>query len=127
MFKLTVYYDSWCPFCQKISKGIKKFDWFDLIELRSIREMQNNEISIPFNELEKEMHCSNPKTHKITKGIDAIASLCARLPLFMILWIPLKLSSLCGFGKVIYRYIARNRKIVPVGHCNVHSCDRKIL
>lgn len=120
--KIIVFYDSWCPVCTKVKHNIEKLDWFHLIEIRSIRNNNIKEIDIPLEQLEKEMYCLNIKNGKITKGIDAIASIIARLPLVMIFWIPLKLSSLLRIGHVIYNYIAQTRKIIPVNNCEDESC-----
>ncbi|MFS8540784.1 MAG: DUF393 domain-containing protein [Tissierellales bacterium] len=123
MSKILVLYDSWCPICVRIKENIHKLDWFNLIELKSIRE--ENNLNIPIADLEKEVYCINLKTGKITKGIDAIASISARLPLMMLFWLPLKLSSYFVFGHKLYNYIAKNRIIIPVNSCNGDNCNIK--
>ncbi len=122
MSKLIVFYDSWCPVCIWAGKLIKKFDWLALIELQSIRDIKSGRVNIPVHELQKEMHCLHLRTGKVKKGIDAVAAVCARLPLFSILWLPIKVSGVLGFGKWIYRYVAENRKIIPTGKCTSDTC-----
>ncbi|MBB3908745.1 MULTISPECIES: thiol-disulfide oxidoreductase DCC family protein [Anoxybacillaceae] len=123
MSKILVLYDSWCPICMRVKENIHKLDWFNLIELKSIRE--ENNLNIPITDLEKEMYCINVETGKITKGIDAIASISARLPLMMLFWLPLKLSSYFVFGHKLYNYIAKTRRIIPVNNCDGDTCNIK--
>lgn len=123
--KIVVFYDSWCPICKNVKINIGRFDCLHLIELQSIRENLEGTINVPLEKLEKEMYCLNKKNNHITVGIEAIASITARLPLFMILWLPIKLSSLLGIGSCIYKYIARTRKIIPVNNCDSSSCVYK--
>lgn len=121
---INVYYDSWCPMCTKVSENIKKLDKFNLITLNSIRDKDVlQSVNIPMHDLEKQMHAIRKHDGKVFVGIDAIASITARIPLWMLIWLPLKLSSLLGFGHFLYNYIAKNRKIVPVGHCENNQCD----
>lgn len=123
--KLIVLYDSWCPLCQAVKKNIHRLDWFKLIEFKTIRA-EDTWSEIPLEKLVKEMHCMNQKSGKVTVGIDAIASICARIPVLAFLWLPVKLSSMVGIGHVVYNYIAKTRKIVPVGHCDLNGvCERE--
>lgn len=126
MSKIVVFFDSWCPVCTKIERNIKRLDTFRLIEFKSIRN-SDLDIGVPKEDLEKEMHCLDKRTGTITVGIDAIASITARVPLLMILWFPIKLSSKLGFGHKMYHYIASTRTITPVNNCTDDSCQiRKV-
>lgn len=91
MSKIIVLYDSWCPLCVSMKENIQRLNWLRLIEFQTIRD-DSRIINIPIQKLEKEMHCININNGKIATGIDAIASIIARIPLLTIFYIPIKLS-----------------------------------
>mgnify|MGYP000943722832 CR=1 FL=1 len=124
MSKIIVLYDSWCPLCVSMKENIQRLNWLRLIEFQTIRD-DSRIINIPIQKLEKEMHCIKINNGKIATGIDAIASIIARIPLLTIFYIPIKLSSYFGFGHYVYNYIASTRKIVPIGNCSEETCDIK--
>ncbi|WP_273128024.1 thiol-disulfide oxidoreductase DCC family protein [Bacillus weihaiensis] len=115
MNKLLVFYDSWCPLCVGVKENIQKFDWFKNVSFISIRDSLDIDISV--EKLSKEMHAIN-KNGNVFVGIDAIAEISFRIPIYFPIWLPLKIISKFKFGHKIYKYIANNRKIVPVNHCN---------
>lgn len=124
LLRILVFYDSWCPICIKVRNNIEKLDWLHLIKLQSIRDNLNEyEISVAKEELEKKMYCLNLDSGRLTSGIDAIASIVGRLPLLMVLWPLLKLSSIIGVGHWVYDRIARSRTIIPVNNCSNDVCN----
>lgn len=123
--KLTIFYDAWCPLCVKTKSNIKKLDWFNNIEFTSIRSETVINIDIPINQLETSMHAIINKNNKIVSGIDAFTEITLRIPLLLIFWPLLKVSSIIGIGHKIYAFIAKNRIIIPVGKCTEESCRIK--
>ncbi|HFU7090021.1 TPA: thiol-disulfide oxidoreductase DCC family protein [Bacillus cereus] len=122
---IIVFYDSWCPICTKVKNNIEKLDWFNQIQLISIRSENINHIEIPLKELEKSMHCKFSTNNRTVSGIEAIAAIVIRLPLLAPLWPIIKLSSLLGIGQWLYNRIATTRKIIPVNNCEGSSCKIK--
>ncbi|MBP3972890.1 hypothetical protein KAF80_28885, partial [Bacillus sp. WL1] len=57
--------------------------------------------------------------------IDAFTEITLQIPLLLIFWPLLKVSSIIGIGHKIYAFIAKNRFIIPVGKCTEESCRIK--
>lgn len=121
MFKakltIDVYYDSWCPMCTSIKTKIDYLDWFHLINFVTFR---NNNINIDICEdvLEERMHAKINRSGKILTDVDAFSSIAIRIPLLIPMYFVFKISIILGFGTKLYNFIAKNRRIVPVGHCD---------
>ncbi|WJQ12949.1 DUF393 domain-containing protein [Geobacillus stearothermophilus] len=116
MFKIDVYYDSWCPMCTSIKKKIEYLDWFRLVNFISFRD-GDLKIDIDKSNLEERMHAKIFRNGKIVTDVDAFSAIAIRVPLLVPMYFVLRLSSILGFGKQLYDHIAKKRKIVPVGHC----------
>ncbi|MBP3039293.1 DUF393 domain-containing protein [Bacillaceae bacterium Marseille-Q3522] len=115
MKDIIVYYDDWCPLCISIKKKIEKLDWFHLVKCCGIRE---EDIEIPLSQLVQRLHVKIVKKNKVVSGMSALIAISWRLPLTVPFWPILKLVKAIGIGDYIYNYIARKRKIVPVGKCD---------
>ncbi|MCY9456844.1 DCC1-like thiol-disulfide oxidoreductase family protein, partial [Bacillus inaquosorum] len=120
-FKITVFYDGWCPFCINSVNRLKRMDYFGLLDCLSFREEGvRDEYKLDLNKLEKRMHSKSSKS-SVKEGIFAFIQIATRLlPLWPILPV-LYLGKLFGLGQRVYDYIASNRSIVPAGKCN-HDC-----
>ncbi|WP_312755488.1 DCC1-like thiol-disulfide oxidoreductase family protein [Rummeliibacillus suwonensis] len=122
-FELTVFYDSWCPKCTAIKNKVETLDWLKLITMKSFREESNiKNLKIDHFLLEKEMYAQVAYNNSLVSGIEAFASMSIRIPLLMVLWIPLKVGSLIKIGQYLYNYFAQRRKIIPVGQCESNIC-----
>lgn len=120
--KMTVLYDNWCPLCIQVKNNIEKLDWFNLIHLKGFRGLEKD-LKIPKSDLEEKMHVIL-FNNKIVSGYEAFVSISLRIPLLSFFWPLLKFFGLIGIGSKIYNIIAKNRKIIPTGHCNNEdSCD----
>lgn len=117
-FKITVFYDGWCPFCINSVNRLKRMDYFGLIDCLSFREEGvRDEYKLDLNKLEKRMHSKSSKS-PVKEGIFAFIQIATRLlPLWPILPV-LYLGKVFGLGQRVYDYIASNRSIVPAGKCN---------
>lgn len=98
-----------------LRKTYKNLIGLKMYHLFQLRDPLDLDISI--EKLSKQMHSIN-KHGKVFVGIDAITEISFRIPIYFPIWLPLKVISKFEFGHKIYRYIANNRKIVPVNHCN---------
>ncbi|UFT99132.1 DUF393 domain-containing protein [Radiobacillus kanasensis] len=124
-FKISVYYDNWCPLCINVKEKIEKLDWLNLVEMVGIRGNNiESKIQVPEDNLLMSMHSRVHRNYRVVSGIDTFVSLSWRLPIFLPIWPLLKLSSILGFGGSIYQYVANKRSIVPLGKCD-ESCKKK--
>lgn len=110
--------------CTTITQKWSYMDVFQIIKFKSFRQEENiKDIDIPVNKLEVEMYCKNIKKQKFYKGIHAIYQICLRIPLLWFFVPFLYISILLGIGDRIYKYIAKKRKIVPIGQCTENTCS----
>jgi len=120
MKKIIVIYDNWCPNCTKFIKTVKNLDWFNLIDCKQLRNKKDTE---QFKNLNLEL--ANIQMASYTNdwnfGFNSIFNILVRLPLFWIFIPILFLLKISGFGQLIYKELAINRKIIPL-HCNENSC-----
>ncbi|WP_048600386.1 thiol-disulfide oxidoreductase DCC family protein [Rubeoparvulum massiliense] len=121
-FKLEVYYDGWCPMCTAIRQRLEKMDRLRLLTWVSIRDQAAvQRIPIPFAALETRMYTKKVRNNTYVSDIRAIAAIVARIPLLWLFWPFLKLAQFTGLGSYVYHYVAKKRRIVPVGACD-ESC-----
>lgn len=116
-FKMIVFYDNWCPMCQRIKNNIEKLDWLNLVILVDFRGREK-EVGISRKKLEREMHAIILHNNNVVSGFDAFVALSLRTPLLSFLWPLLMLLNVGGIGPKLYNMIAKRRNIVPIGHCN---------
>ncbi len=121
--KLYVFHDGWCPMCRKSAIRIKRLNWLGLVKFYSFRDP---EIMLKYKlrtkNPEKEIVGLNYRTGNYYQGIDTILQIIYRIPLLWFL-IPILLVIIkLGYGDKWYKYIANNRKIVPVGQCDQKGC-----
>lgn len=119
-FRLIVFYDNWCPMCRSIMRITRRIDYFGLLIYIGFRD---SEVIKRYNlnpqEVEKKMHSIKATGSSTMKsGIHSVVQICSRLvPLWII--VPfLYISSKVGIGSLVYNYIASNRKLLPVNHCD---------
>jgi len=114
---MIVYYDSFCKLCTNSSTIWKKLDWRNKLTFHSFRDLDNYPV-----EMEKSLHIQKGK--KWYKGYSAIIQIAKTLPLLWVFLPFLYLFKLIGIGDMVYKVIAKNRKLVPVNQCkNKDSCQ----
>ncbi|MCY8797227.1 DCC1-like thiol-disulfide oxidoreductase family protein [Bacillus inaquosorum] len=121
-WKMTVYYDAWCPLCIKTKKRIERADWLNLIVFESFRDKTssiNDEVVI--EELEKRMH-GRTLEKGIVSGADTFIEISKRIIPLWVLYMILLLAKLFHVSDRIYDLIASKRKIIPYGQCNHGAC-----
>jgi predicted DCC family thiol-disulfide oxidoreductase YuxK len=123
MKKLIVFYDGWCPLCQKAKKSIESADKRKRIVLLSFRDPEvQDHFEIDLEKADKRIFSINEINSKSYYGIHTIVQIAKRIPKFRIAVPFLYISILLGFGQKVYDYIASKRNIVPVGQCDEHGC-----
>lgn len=131
--EILVFYDNWCPLCSRTVRFYECLDWFGRIVFLSCRDesiLQKYNIdqekairrmtAIRF----KKKQSKSIKRSCVTyyEGIDTIILMSAQIP---ILWPFVPLLSLfrkIGMGVSVYDWIARQRKIIPIGQCETEVC-----
>ncbi|WP_267406677.1 MULTISPECIES: DCC1-like thiol-disulfide oxidoreductase family protein [unclassified Chryseobacterium] len=119
MKKLIVYYDGWCPRCTKFMKTVKKIDWLQLTDFRSLRERDPSMKGIDYALAEKQMATYDKNW---VYGYESIFKILIRLPLLWLFVPVLWLMHITKIGQAIYIQLAVNRKIIPL-HCDNDVCN----
>jgi predicted DCC family thiol-disulfide oxidoreductase YuxK len=123
MKKLIVFYDGWCPLCQKAKKSIESADKRKRITLLSFREPKVlDQYELDQEEAAKRIFSINELNGKSYYGIHTIIQIAKRIAKFRIAVPFLYISILLGFGQKVYDYIASKRSIIPVGQCDENGC-----
>ena len=122
--QLLVFYDSWCPLCTRAMHAIRKHDRHKTITFISFREDEvMNQYQLWDKDVEQRIYAVSTKDQQSFSGIDTIyqISKCVR---FYRAFAPfIYLSIKIGLGERLYHYIAKKRKIVPVGQCEGARCS----
>jgi predicted DCC family thiol-disulfide oxidoreductase YuxK len=122
MKTIIIFYDNYCSKCTRFVKIIKKFDWFNLIiakELRNsyhIREFKNIDIKMSKGKMAS---CIDNKWYY---GYNSIFFIFSRLPIFWIIMPLLYILKITKFGKLFYNELAIKRKIIPL-NCEENNCS----
>lgn len=121
---IIVLYDSWCPLCKKSKFYLEKIDWLNKLVFQSIRDSANlQKYQIDMEVAEQRMHTFDSGKNRLEEGMYSIVRISKAIPLLW-LFLPLfQLSLLCGVGQKLYDFIAKRRRILPVGHCIDHPCE----
>lgn len=122
-YKMIVFYDGWCPLCQKTKVQIKKYDLFNIVEFQSFR---NTDVLHKYNlnsELAARRMHSKTLNNKVVSGIDSFIDMSKRIPVAWPFVPILILGKWLKIGNLIYNYVADNRKIIPVNQCNDNLCN----
>ncbi|HET7657301.1 MAG TPA: DUF393 domain-containing protein [Bacillales bacterium] len=121
--ELLVFYDGYCPLCRNSKKAIEKTDWFNKISFLSFREPGVIDHYHLNEKRPEERICSIRLRDEATfEGIETILQIAVRLPLYWIFVPFLYMAIGFGLGQPAYDFIAKRRKIVPVGQCDENGC-----
>ncbi|MFD3450154.1 thiol-disulfide oxidoreductase DCC family protein [Microbacteriaceae bacterium 4G12] len=124
---MIVFYDSWCPLCTALARKIKQVDRRQRTVCVSFRDddvVNQYELSASFiKKMEQRLYVYDSKQKHWYDGIHALCALAARVPLYWGLVPLLQVSIWLGFGERVYDFVAKRRKIVPVGHCQDGVCQ----
>ncbi|WP_369899888.1 thiol-disulfide oxidoreductase DCC family protein [Bacillus manliponensis] len=122
---MIVFYDSWCPMCTAVAERTKGLDKKGEVKFLSFRDQKVIEEYELSEEKQKKMeqHLYIYKDGRSYKGIESVYVLAKAIPSYWAMVPFIKLSIVLGFGHKLYDYIAKNRKIVPTGHCKDGVCE----
>lgn len=124
MNKLIVFYDNWCPKCNRFKNLIKKLDLLNLIFFEELRNNIENE---SYKYIDKSLALQEMASYNKGNwnyGFSSIFLILLRIPLFW-LTIPLfYILKLTGLGQFLYKQLSINRKIIPL-HCDKKNCEMK--
>lgn len=120
---LLVFYDGYCPLCTGSKKAIEKADWLGKIEFISFRESGIIEkYELQDKKPEERIYSIRLRDGQTYEGIHTILQIAVRAPLYWIFVPFLYFAIKTGLGQPTYDFIAKRRKIVPVGQCNDQGC-----
>ncbi|MGG3843926.1 thiol-disulfide oxidoreductase DCC family protein, partial [Anoxybacillus kestanbolensis] len=78
---ITIYYDGYCAFCNKIVSKWKEKDHYEKLIFKSFREESvQAEIAVSLIDLDKEIHAKNNDNNKMYKGIYVVTEVSKRIP-----------------------------------------------
>lgn len=125
-YSTIVYYDGFCPICQRTSRAIKRLDLGGRVAVISFRhESSYKSYGIELESLENEMYVVRRKRNgpRVYSGFEAVRAVIRALPLLWLLLPFAWLMVVTGLGDTAYRWLAANRLIVPdARHCAGESC-----
>ncbi|MCT7904815.1 Protein of uncharacterised function, DUF393 [Candidatus Ornithobacterium hominis] len=122
MNKFIVFYDNWCPNCNRFKNFIKKVDSLNLIFFKELRNNIENET---YKDIDKTLAFQEMASYhkgKWNYGFSSIFLILLRIPLFWVTIPIFYILKLTGFGQYIYKQLAINRKIIPL-HCDKNNCE----
>ncbi|RYM06160.1 DUF393 domain-containing protein [Sporolactobacillus sp. THM7-7] len=124
MAKLIVFYDGSCRFCRYTMASLKKHDTRGRLKGLNFRDSQVMEhYHLQHQNVENRIYVLRTRTNQGFSGIRAVLEIVKQVPFYWI-WVPfIQFSILLGVGDACYDFIARRRRLIPVGRCQDNSCD----
>ncbi|MRG85323.1 thiol-disulfide oxidoreductase DCC family protein [Salinibacillus xinjiangensis] len=120
---LIVFYDGWCPLCQRAKQNIQKLDRRGQILFYSIREPTVfREYHLDGLHVEERIYSIRKRDGSSFSGIYTIVEIAKRIPRYRVFVPLLSMSIVLGFGQKVYDWIASKREIVPIGQCTEDGC-----
>lgn len=119
---MVLFFDGWCPICRAAKERLSRLDRGRRLQFRSLRDSAVvADSGISQEALASRLHIRTD-AGRIVSGFPALVAIAGALPPLWPLWPLLLTAQWLGVGSVAYDWIARNRKIVPVGSCEEGSC-----
>lgn len=120
---LYMFYDGWCPVCTRSADLVRRLDVLQRVTPVSFRDPGVIERhGLDLARLEQRMQCRDAATGTVSEGIDAVIAVARRVPALWPALPLLALSRSLGVGGRLYDFIARRRRILPLGHCGAPGC-----
>jgi predicted DCC family thiol-disulfide oxidoreductase YuxK len=110
---LTIFYDEGCPLCVRTKITITHFDWFGLIDFKSVQSsvLKHERLTgISESELLVNVYSIDNK-NKLRQGIKTYQKVFEKIPVFFPLAIVLKIPGISWVANRFYVYIASHRTL----------------
>ncbi|GGG26483.1 thioredoxin [Lysinibacillus alkalisoli] len=120
---LIVFYDSYCPLCTKTMEKWCAMDKQQLLIFDSFRnEHVLNTLPYSIEQLEKETYSKPVDASEYYKGVETFTEMNKRIPMLTLTTPVLIALNKVGLATIVYNFVAKRRKIVPVGQCADDQC-----
>ncbi len=113
---LTVFYDEYCPLCNRTRITVDHLDYLNKVEWKGI-ESANIE-GIERSDMYLTMHGVD-SAGKVVKGVDTYLKILKRIPLLWIFYVILSIPGIYHSAKWVYNKIAQGRY---TSHCTDETC-----
>jgi len=121
--QLLIFYDSWYPMCTHVMMVIKKNDRNGRLTFVTFRDpVIMEEYDLYSKKVEERLYSICRAEGKHFSGIASVYEIAKRVPAYWPLLPFLFVSMKVGIGDISYDFIAKRRKIIPVGHCEGEDC-----
>lgn len=119
---MVVYFDEWCPICRATRDRLARMDRGGRLRFRSARHPAvAAELGVSPEALASHMHVKTD-SGQVLSGFPAVVAIARVLPPLWPVWPFMVIAHWLGIGAVLYAWVARNRRIVPVGSCEDGAC-----
>lgn len=103
--------DGNCGFCRHSAGWLKALDWRDVVRIVPVEEPDM-----------KEMRVTRTSDGVTRGGFDGFRLVARGVPLLLPVWPLLYVPGVPSVGRVVYRWVARNRRHMP-GGCDAAACS----
>ncbi|HWH71558.1 MAG TPA: DUF393 domain-containing protein [Candidatus Sulfotelmatobacter sp.] len=119
---MVVYFDGWCPICRAARDRLAHLDRGRRLQFRSARDPAAiAETGLPAETLASSLHVRTADGRMVS-GFPALVAIARTLPPLWPVWPFMVIAGWLGIGARVYAWVARNRRIVPVGACEDGAC-----
>ncbi|GEM_PF-231363 len=126
-FRVQVFYDNGCPFCQRTLVRLQKLDWLGLLEPIPFRQPGVVEhYGLDETRIEARIQARSINDSEPAEGIGAFRLIASRLPALWPMWPFLYISEHLGIGQRLYDWVAARRQTIPVqctSSCGLESAE----
>lgn len=122
--RLMVFYDGNCPLCTESARVTTGLDWMHRLQFVSFRdEGVADAYGLEEVGVERRIYSVIPDTGRAFSGIHTVLQIFLRVPPYWVLVPFIWLSILCGLGQPVYDWIAKRRRVIPIGKCSNGACQ----
>ncbi|WP_067927054.1 thiol-disulfide oxidoreductase DCC family protein [Alicyclobacillus shizuokensis] len=120
---LIVFYDGWCELCRRAVRLTRRWDWLGRITFANLRDEEVvAAYGLDASRAAAAVHAYRTDRDKWYTGARAMLELAKRVPVYWPFALVLAIGIRLGVAAPLYAWVARNRRITPIGHCEVDTC-----
>ncbi|WP_067932575.1 thiol-disulfide oxidoreductase DCC family protein [Alicyclobacillus kakegawensis] len=120
---LIVFYDGWCELCRRTVRWTRRWDWLGRITFANLRDgAVVAAYGLDASRAAAAVHAYQPDRHQWYAGAQAMLELAKRVPVYWPFALVLAIGIRLGVAAPLYDWVARSRRITPVGHCEAGVC-----